>query len=121
MASYKELKVWQKGIRLVKDIYRITASLPRTEMFGLADQLRRASVSIPSNIAEGNGRHSRAEYTRFLNIARGSCYEMETQIIICKELAYINEEEYKSLSGQISEIGRMLNSMIQKLSSESNP
>ena len=120
MASYKELKVWRKGIHLVKDIYKATAAFPKEELFGLVDQLRRASISIPSNIAEGNGRHSRGEYIRYLHIARGSCYEMETQVIISKELGFLDEAQYQSLSTQIDEVGRMLNAMIQKLSSTSN-
>ena len=72
MASYNELKVWQKGIHLVKDTYQATAAFPKEELFGLVDQLRRASISIPSNIAEGNGRHSRGVYIHYLHIARGS-------------------------------------------------
>lgn len=120
MASYKELKVWQKGIHLVKDIYKVTDAFPKGEHFGLVDQLRRASISIPSNIAEGNGRHSRGDYIHYLHIARGSCYEMETQVIISKELGFLDEAQYQSLSTQIDEVGRMLNAMIQKLSSTSN-
>ena len=120
MASYKELKVWQKGIHLVKDIYQVTVALPKGAHFGLVDQLRRASISIPSNIAEGNGRHSRGDYIHYLHIARGSCYEMETQVIISKELGFLDEAQYQSLSTQIDEVGRMLNAMIQKLSSTSN-
>ena len=116
MASYKELIVWQKGMRLVKLIYQITVAFPKTELYGLVSQLRRAAVSIPSNIAEGNGRHSKSEYTHFLNIARGSCYEIETQIIICKELGYVNSQQSKELLSLNEEIGRMLNALIQKLS-----
>ncbi len=116
MTSYKELIVWQKSILLVKDLYQATGVFPKEELYGLSSQLRRAAVSIPSNIAEGNGRGALAEYLRFLHFARGSCYELETQLLISRELRYLDEELYQSLNARTEEIGRMLNSLIQKLS-----
>ena len=87
--SYRELIVWQKAIDLVVAIYRITQSFPREEAFGLTSQLRRAAVSIPSNIAEGQGRRSAKEFQRFLDIARGSLQEVETQLLIANRLHYL--------------------------------
>ena len=97
MSSYKDLIVWRKGIQTVKEVYQATAHFPVSEQYGLTSQLRRAAVSIPSNIAKGNGRSSRRDYLHFLDIARGSCYELETQLIICKELKLLTLEEYHTL------------------------
>jgi len=104
--SYKELIVWQKSITLVKKIYKITEYFPPSEQFGLTSQMRRASVSIPSNIAEGWGRLSRKNYIQFLRISRGSLFELETQILIIKELEYINDSE--AIENLITEISKML-------------
>jgi len=82
MANFKELLVWQKSINFVTEIYELTNDFPKNEMYGLISQIRRASISIPSNIAEGNSRRSVADYLQFLKIARGSCAEVETQLII---------------------------------------
>jgi four helix bundle protein len=111
--SYKELIVWQKSIILVKELYKITEHFPENEQYGLTSQMRRASVSIPSNIAEGWGRLSRKNYIQFLRISRGSLFELETQILITKELKYINDCE--SIENLIIEISKMLNSLIKKL------
>ena len=113
LKSYKELVVWQKSITLVKEIYKITSTLPENEKFGLISQMRRASVSIPSNIAEGWGRLSRKNYIQFLRISRGSLFELETQILITKELNYISDSEI--IENLIIEISKMLNSLIRKL------
>ncbi len=110
MSSYKELIVWQKSILLVKDLYQASGTFPKEELYGLSSQMRRAAVSIPSNIAEGNGRGALAEYLRFLHFARGSCYELETQLLISRELHDLDEELYQSLNARTEEIGRMLNS-----------
>ena len=111
--SYKELIVWQKSMLLVKEIYMLTATFPEAEKFGLTSQMNRASVSIPSNIAEGWGRLSRKSYIQFLRIARGSLFELETQLLITKELNYIKDcEKQEEL---ITEISKMLNSLIKKL------
>ena len=91
MGNFKELLVWKKSIELVTEIYEITAAFPSEEKFGLVSQVRRAAVSIPSNIAEGNARRSSADYIQFLKIARGSGAEVETQIVISKNLGFIEE------------------------------
>jgi len=111
--SYKELIVWQKSMVLVSDIYKVSASFPDSEKFGLTSQMRRASVSIPSNIAEGWGRLSRKNYIQFLRISRGSLFELETQLLITKELNYISDVEI--INNLITEISKMLNSLIKKL------
>ena len=113
--GYKDLIVWQKAMELVEVVYRLMRVFPKDERFRLCDQLGRAVVSIPSNIAEGNGRESKTEYARFLGIARGSLYETETQLEIAKRLGYIDDlSEPQSL---IAEIRRMLISIMSKLRS----
>ncbi|CAI8823833.1 four helix bundle protein [Chryseobacterium sp. IT-36CA2] len=89
MANFKELLVWQKSIDFVTEMYRITETFPKAEIYGLISQIRRAAVSIPSNIAEGNSRRSKPDYLQFLKIARGSCAEVETQLIISKNLGFL--------------------------------
>jgi len=116
---YKELVVWQKSMELVKEIYTITKKLPKEEIYGLSDQMRRAAVSIPSNIAEGNGRKSLVDYARFLDIARGSEYELETQLQICIMLNYLSEKDTERAFVLISEIGKMLHTLITKLQTQS--
>jgi four helix bundle protein len=116
---YKELVVWQKSMELVKEIYTITKKLPKEEIYGLCDQMRRAAVSIPSNIAEGNGRKSLIDYARFLDIARGSEYELETQLQICIMLNYLTEKDTERAFVLISEIGKMLHTLITKLQAQS--
>ena len=111
--DYRELIVWQKAMELVEVVYRMMRVFPADERFRLCDQLSRAVISIPSNIAEGNGRESKAEYARFLGIARGSLYETETQLEIAKRLGYV--DDLSEVSGLISEIARMLISIISKL------
>jgi four helix bundle protein len=115
MANFKELLVWQKSIDLVTEIYKITESFPKNEIYGLVSQIRRASVSIPSNIAEGNSRRSKPDYLQFLKIARGSCAEIETQLIISKNLNYLSEENYQKLNNNSIEISKMLNGLINSL------
>ncbi|SHG91690.1 four helix bundle protein [Chryseobacterium oranimense] len=115
MANFKELLVWQRSIDFVTDIYRSTGSFPKDEMYGLISQIRRASVSIPSNIAEGNSRRSKPDYLQFLKIARGSCAEVEIQLMISKNLNYLNEENYQKLNNNIIEISKMLNGLINSL------
>jgi len=113
--SYRELIVWQKAMELVVEVYNLTKLLPKEELYALTNQIRRAVVSIPSNIAEGNARHTSTEYVRFLAIARGSKSEVDTQLEICVRLNYITPEQVQTAMGLCSEVGRMLNSMIQKL------
>ncbi len=111
--SYKDLLVWQKSILLVKEVYQLTELFPADEKFGIISQIRRAVVSIPSNIAEGWGRMSRKNYIQFLRTARGSLFELETQIIISKELKYYTG--YENIESLIVEVSKMLNSLIRKL------
>ena len=115
--SYKELIVWQKSIQFVKEIFILTSEFPKAELYGLVSQLRRAAISIPSNIAEGNGRSSRKEYAYNLSIAYGSALECEPQLIIAKELKFVNEREYIKVENLLNEILRMLNSMRDKMRS----
>lgn len=115
MANFKELLVWQKAILFVTDIYKVTEYFPETEKFGLASQLRRAAVSIPSNIAEGNSRRSSADYLQFLKISRGSSAEVETQLITSQNLNYTTAEDHEKLNNQITEISKMLNGLINSI------
>ncbi|MBR5914520.1 MAG: four helix bundle protein [Selenomonadaceae bacterium] len=112
--DFKELLVWQKSMKLAAEVYRITKKLPKDELFGLTNQLRRAAVSIPSNIAEGNGRDSTKEYLRFLYIARGSRSEVETQLLLCVELGYLQKTEIVTALEICTEVGKMLNAVISK-------
>ncbi len=116
MKSHKDLLVYQKSLDLVTDIYTITNLFPNAEQFGLTNQLRRASVSVPSNIAEGAGRKSRKEFIRFLYIALGSMNEIETQIEIAKRLNYISDLE--DFEKQFLHIKRMLLKLIESLNNE---
>ena len=113
--SYRDLIVWQKAMDLTTEIYRLTKKLPKDELYALTNQLRRAAVSIPSNIAEGNAHFSTREYLRFLSIARGSTAEVETQLLVCVKLNYLSQEDIASAVSLLDETGRMLNSMIKKL------
>lgn len=112
--SYKELIVWQKSILLVKEIYKLTNKFPKTESFALSSQIQRAAVSIPSNIAEGYGRRSHNEYLQFYSISYGSVLEVETQLIISKELGYISENEFDAVHKILDEVVRMLFVMVYK-------
>ena len=112
--SHKELVVWQKSITLVKLVYQQTGSFPSDERFGLTNQMRRCSVSIPSNIAEGFGRGSDKELTQFLRISLGSSSELDTQLILSKELHYMDEKRYNELSALNEEVAKMLSSLIYR-------
>ena len=113
--SFKDLRIWQKGIEIVSDIYISTKNFPKEELFSLTSQLRRSAISIPSNIAEGFKRFHNKEYKQFLFITLGSCAELETQIIIAKELKYIDENEEVKLVEKLDHIGKMISSLIKKL------
>lgn len=117
--SYKDLLVWQKGMEIVKLVYAISSHFPKEEMFGLTSQIRRASTSIPLNIAEGYGRSSRLSYRSFIRIARSSNHELETALEIALMLEFVVEKDVVELKRNIEEESRMLNSLIQKLSDES--
>jgi len=112
---FTDLRVWQKGIELVKEVYNLTKSFPKDERYGLSMQMRRAAVSIPSNIAEGFRRKYAKEYKQFLRIALGSCAELETQIVIAKELGYADSDKEKELVGSIDYICRMIFNLEKKL------
>ena len=115
---YKDLIVWQKAMDLVVEIYNLSKLLPKTETYALADQMRRAAVSIPSNIAEGQQRRTQSEFANFLAIARGSEAELETQLYICVRLSYLQREQVKSAISLCTEIGKMLNALIKKQNSD---
>ena len=107
--------VWQKAIHAAKDIYTATGDFPKSEMYGLASQIRRSSVSIPSNIAEGYGRRSAGDYHRFLTVAMGSLFELETQLLIAREVSYLDAGVHDKLAGMIDEIEAMLEALIRKI------
>ncbi len=113
--SFRDLKVWQKGVDLVKEVYKIVNNFPRDEQYGLVSQMKRSAVSIPSNIAEGFRRRYDREQKQFLNIALGSCAELETQIVIAKELRYIDNSEEQVLMGILNHICGMLVNMAKRL------
>lgn len=115
LTSYKELVVWQKAVKLVKEVYILTSKFPGSEVYGLTSQIRRAAVSIPSNIAEGYGRKSSREYSQFCSIAYGSALELETQIIIAKDLKLAKTEEYNNVDKLLEEVSKMLNTMTSKM------
>lgn len=114
--SYSDLVVWQKAMQLVTEIYRLTAEFPAKEIYGLANQMRRAAVSVPSNIAEGQGRLSHKDFRHFLGHSRGSLLELETQIRIAANLNYIPPEAAQQTLDQSAEIGRLLNGLIAAMS-----
>lgn len=113
--SYRDLIIWQKSVDLVTKVYAVTAKFPSSEVYGLTNQLRRCAVSVPSNIAEGYGRNSTADYKRFLQIAVGSLYELQTQVEISLNLAYVSKEQYDELINLSTEVDKMMYSIIQKL------
>jgi four helix bundle protein len=113
---YTELIAWQKAMDLVVEVYRSTESFPKTEAFGLTNQLRRAAVSIPSNIAEGQGRSSGKEFVHFLHIARGSLQELETQVLLAHRLGFLPDPSRADLMARTTEIARILNGLIRALS-----
>ena len=119
MKDFQQLKVWQKSHQLVLALYRITATFPRSESYGLTAQIRRAGSSIPSNLAEGCGREGDAELARFCRIAMGSASELEYQLLLARDLKLIQPDDYEELAQQTIEIKRMLTVFVQKLTAES--
>jgi len=113
--SYRDLIAWQRAMRLVSEVYRATRKFPREELYGLTDQLRRAAVSVPSNIAEGQARFSSREFYRFLSHARGSLAEVETQLLIAEDLGYMDQRVSQSLFSTAAELGRVLNGLIASI------
>jgi four helix bundle protein len=113
--SYKDLQIWQRSIELCKHTYELSSSFPKEEIYGITNQMRRCSVSVPSNIAEGFGRSNKS-YINFLHISRGSLYELDTQLTLVKKLNLTsNEESISFLEQEINEIGKMINSFISTL------
>jgi four helix bundle protein len=115
--NYRDLIAWQKAKGLALDVYRCTRQFPKDEIYGLSSQMRRAAVSIPSNIAEGKGRHSQKEYLHFLYLARGSLLELQTQISIARDLDYIDLTAFDRLESETDELGRILNGLINRFQS----
>lgn len=119
LRSFKELVVWKRAYELALEIYSLSAGFPRSETFGLVAQMRRAAVSIVSNIAEGYGRGHRSEYTQFLRMAYGSSGELETQLMLSKDLGYLSQDRFDRASSLLLEVQKMLGSMLRKFASES--
>ena len=116
-STYEDLKVWRLSMNLVLDVYRCTATFPKQEVYGLTSQMRRAAVSIPSNIAEGKGRYSRKELLQFLFHSRGSLLELRTQITIARGLGFLTDSDAEGLIRRTSEVGRLLNGLINRFQS----
>lgn len=114
-SRYQDLVVWQKAMNLAKTVYQLTKRFPDDERFGLTSQLRRAAVSIPSNIAEGQGRLTKGEFKQFLGTARGSVFEVETQLLLASDLNYIDPAASQSILELTGEVSRMLNGLIKSL------
>jgi len=118
--DYKDLKIWQKGIEIADKIYSITEGFSKAELYCLTSQMRRASISIPSNIAEGFARHHNKEYKQFLYVSLGSCAELETQLIIANKRNYITKKKLEELTEDINHESRMIVSLINKLSRDTS-
>lgn len=118
MKDFRKLKVWEKGHHLTLEAYKVTATFPRAELYGLTSQIRRACVSIPANIAEGCGRSGDTELARFLQIAMGSASELEYHLLLSRDLSLLNSPDYERLAGEVTEVKRMLTSFIQKLKAD---
>jgi four helix bundle protein len=112
--NYRNLIAWQKAKSLALDVYRCTRRFPKDEIYGLSSRMRRAAVSVPSNIAEGKGRYSQKEFVQFLYHARGSLLELETQLSIARDLEYIDQPLFESLESDTEELGRILNGLINR-------
>jgi len=114
--SFKDLDIWKRSVKLVEDVYKTTNPFPKEEIYGLTSQLKRAVISIPSNISEGFARFHNKEYRQFLYISLGSCAELTTQIIIASRLEYLEKNKANKLLNEIEEISKMIMSLIKKLS-----
>ncbi len=115
MRNFREYTNWQKAIDLCVDVYKMTESFPKKETYALSDQLQRAAVSIPSNIAEGSSRKSELEFAHFLEISLGSSFEVETQLIIAQKIGYISQEKYDEMFSKVDEIEKITNSMVARI------
>ena len=116
--SFRDLIVWQKSMELVTEIYKQSLLYPKEELYGLTSQIRRSAVSVPSNIAEGYGRRSTGDYTRFLQFSIGSLYELNTQLEIAKNLQYLPPEQFCNLSDCCNEISKMLSALIKSINNK---
>ncbi len=119
-SGYKELAAWQKGMKLVGLTYDVTDGFPAHESYGLVSQLRRAAVSVPSNIAEGKAHYSNRDFVRFLRHSRGALAEIETQVLIAERRKYLSVEQSKQLADQLDELGRILSGLINSLRDHEN-
>ncbi len=115
MPGYQELKVWQLGMDITVEIYKLTERFPNSEIYGLTSQIRRAAVSIPANIAEGHERDTTKDYLRFVSIARGSLAELETELLIASRLTYINQEATEQVLRQLDSLNRMISNLQKAL------
>jgi four helix bundle protein len=113
-STFQDLRVWQDAMDLAEDVYRATFEFPKHELYGLVSQMRRSAVSVPSNIAEGKGRHSDPDFIRFLMHARGSLLELQTQVLIARRLQYLSEPEADGMVQRCENIGRSLNALINR-------
>lgn len=113
--SFKDLDAWKLSIRMTRFVYRASEKFPTDERFGLTSQIRRAAVSVPSNIAEGWGRGTTSDYARFLRMARGSLYEVETQCVVARELGFMDDEVFRATDEVISECGRVLAGLLRSI------
>ncbi len=115
MKDFRQLQVWEKGHRLALEIYRVTQSFPREELYGLISQMRRSATSIPTNIAEGCGRRTDLDFARFLQFAMGSASELEYQLLLARDLGFLNDEGYQPLTEDVEEVKRMLTGLLKRL------
>ncbi|MCB0727210.1 MAG: four helix bundle protein [Ignavibacteriae bacterium] len=115
MHDYKKLRLWQQSIELVKEIYKLTKNFPSEEKFGLTNQIRRSAVSVPSNIAEGAGRNTKGEFKNFLGVANGSLFELETQLIISKDMNYLKDYNLNLLLPKIDMLQKMIYNLIKSV------
>lgn len=113
--NFKQLRVWHKAIEIVKEVYEISRAFPKEELYGLTSQMRRSAISIPSNIAEGFKRFHNKEYKQFLYVAQGSAAELETQLILSKELGFVKLEGFQLVNEKIDHLAKMLSALIRKL------
>jgi four helix bundle protein len=113
--TYRDLEIWKISIQLVKDVYKLMEQFPKQEMYGLVSQMRRAGISIPSNVAEGFRRYHNKEYKQFLYVSLGSCAELETQATIARELSYISKDKENALLEKLDHISRMISNLLKKL------
>jgi four helix bundle protein len=117
-SDYQELKVWQKAVDLTTEIYELVKLLPAEEQYALSDQMRRAVVSVPSNIAEGRGRGTNKEFVRYLLMSRGSLWELSTQLVICEKLQYLKQDQMHDARQLIVEISKMINALAKSFSND---